>query len=157
MFDIGFDCVPNEFARVKSKDRDFGLHKDDLADDGNPVQFNAFEPFGYLPDLNGKFVMYRKVVPITFSLTFLPFSYSDVALKRFLIHCMDPNGSVEIDQMTVNCSETAVITFTEGMIQGAQPGVGASGDGRMTNQTYSFMFSSMKSQGYESRWSAMKE
>ena len=151
MRDLSFGVVPSAFATFTASGETVTVYKADLSDQGTPMQYEPAEVSGYVPDLNGGFVVYRKPAPILFSFTLLPYTHSDVKLINFLYKCISQSDSPQIDQAVVNVSETAVITYTDGTLISGIPGVGANNEGRMESHTYRFMFGGMKMQGYKVR------
>lgn len=151
MRDLSFGVVPSAFATFTASGEFITINKADLSDQGTPMQYEPAEVSGYVPDLNGEFIVYRKPAPILFSFTLLPYTPSDCDLIDFLYCCISRGDSPQINQAVVHVSESATITYTDGTLLSGIPGVGANNEGRMESHTYRFMFGGMKLQGYNER------
>ena len=137
----------------------------EFSDEGTPMEFPDLETCGYAMTMNGELVTWTKPSPITFSITVIPGSKSDEAMRNLLYlghvggrrgKAID-QGSVYIESCTVTVpsisTETtgAIVgqakklqfTFKNGRLTGGRPAIGSNAEGKMSANTYRFVFESV--------------
>lgn len=130
--------------------------------EGTPIEFPDIETCGYEMTMNGELVTWTKPAPITWNVTVIPGTNSDVALRNLLYagHVGGKKGR-PIDQTYVRI-ETAVLevpsittngivsaagslkfTFENGRLTGGPTAIGSNAEGKMSPRTYKFVFESV--------------
>ena len=134
----------------------------EFSDEGTPIEFPDSEVCGYAMTMNGELVTWTKPSPITWSLTVIPGTKSDVALRNLLYagHVGGRKGKA-IDQGYVHISSatlsvpsttsngvissagTISFTFENGRLSSGPTAVGSNAEGKMSARTYKFVFESV--------------
>ena len=130
--------------------------------EGTPIEFPDIETCGYEMTMNGELVTWTKPSPITWNVTVLPGTNSDVALRNLLYagHVGGRRGQ-PINQSYVHIS-SAVLTvpsintkgiitaagkltfkFLIGRLSGGPMAIGTNNEGKMSPRTYKFVFESV--------------
>ena len=131
--------------------------------DGTPIEFPDLETCGYEMTMNGELVTWSKPSPITWNVTVIAGSNSDVAMRNLLYagHVGGRKGkaisqsyvhietaTLEVPSITSNgivSSATGLkFTFTNGRLTAGPTAIGANGEGKMAPRTYKFVFESVK-------------
>ena len=133
--------------------------------EGTPIEFPDIETCGYEMTMNGELVTWTKPAPITWNVTVLPGTNSDVALRNLLYagHVGGRRGK-PINQKYVRIStamlyvpsidSNGIVTsygginfvFTNGRLSGGPMAIGANNEGKMSPRTYKFVFESVSAQ-----------
>lgn len=117
----------------------------DFMDDANPVEFPDVEVSGVGVNLNGNMIRYAKPNVIMMSVTVIPFSDSDNALrsmwKAYRVQGGVNNGDIWKSPITatINCAH-GDISLTNGTFVSGPGGPSSTGEGKMQGRTYTFAF-----------------
>lgn len=139
----------------------------EFSDEGTPVEFPDLEVCGYAMTLNGELVTWTKPSPVTFAITVIPGSSSDVGMRSILYagHVGGRRGQainqtavhIEAATLTVPSVTTNGIvvaggkqrfTLTNGRLYSGSPGIGSNSDGKMSAKTYRFVFESIRNSSF---------
>lgn len=136
----------------------------EFSDEGTPIDFPDLETCGYSMTMNGELVTWTKPTPITFRVTVIPGSKSDVALRNVLYagHVGGKKGkainqsfvyiasaTLTVPQMGLNTNGVVGqgakrnFTFHNGRLTGGNPAISSNAEGKMTARTYNFVFESV--------------
>lgn len=133
----------------------------EFSDEGTPIEFPDIEVCGYAMTMNGELVTWTKPTPITWSLTVIPGSNSDVALRNLLYagHVGGRKGKaiaqdyVHISSATLSVpsattfgivtANTVNFTFEHGRLSSGPTAIGSNAEGKMSARTYRFVFESV--------------
>ena len=136
----------------------------EFSSDGTPIEFPDLETCGYEMTMNGELVTWTKPAPITWNVTVIPGSNSDVALRNLLYagHVGGRRGKaidqsyvritsavLEVPSITTNDSVVSAakklkFTFANGRLTGGPTAIGSNAEGKMSPRTYKFVFESVK-------------
>lgn len=140
----------------------------EFSDEGTPVEFPDLEVCGYAMTLNGELVTWTKPSPVTFTITVIPGSESDMRLRSILYagHVGGRRGqpvsqafviiqtanlwvpSVYSNNSIVSGAGGQNFTLSNGRLYSGSPGIGSNAEGKMSAKTYRFVFESIRnSQG----------
>ena len=134
----------------------------EFSDEGTPIEFPDIETCGYAMTMNGELVTWTKPTPITWSLTVVPGSQSDIALRNLLYagHVGGRKGraisqsyvhitsaTLEVPGITsygiVSANGNVNFTFEHGRLYGGPTAIGSNAEGKMSARTYKFVFESV--------------
>lgn len=134
----------------------------EFSDEGTPIEFPDIEVAGSAMTMNGELVTWTKPTPITWSLTVIPGSNSDVALRNLLYagHVGGRKGKaiaqdyVHIASATlevpsasswgiVTTNSNLKFTFSQGRLTSGPTAIGSNAEGKMSARTYKFVFESV--------------
>lgn len=149
MIDISFTGAS---VSVKQGNRQTVIRE--FSDEGTPIECNEIEVTGSAVTLNGQLILWRKPNAYVVSLTVIPRSDNDAALRAMLHDAhVSPGNVVKVSQL--NASLTIVAPkinesgsqvkgdswkFTNGRIVGGPTGPSSSSEGKMSARTYTFVF-----------------
>lgn len=131
--------------------------------EGTPIEFPDIETCGYEMTMNGELVTWTKPAPITWSITVIAGSNSDVALRNLLYagHVGGRRGraisqeyvristaTLDVPSITsngiVSQAGSLKFTFTNGRLTGGPTAIGSNNEGKMSPRTYKFVFESVR-------------
>ena len=131
--------------------------------EGTPIEFTDIETCGYEMTMNGELVTWTKPTPITWNLTVIAGSNSDVVLRNLLYagHVGGRKGQaisqsyVHIKTATLvipSISSSGVVTnageqkftFSRGRLTAGPSAIGSNAEGKMLPRTYKFLFERVK-------------
>ena len=136
----------------------------EFSDEGTPMEFPDLETCGYSMTMNGELITWTKPAPITFSITVIPGSKSDGALRTLLYigHVGGKAGRPisQTDVFIASCTLTVPaitnanspiigqsvkrkFTFKNGRMTSGRPALGSNAEGKMSANTYRFVFESV--------------
>ena len=137
----------------------------DFSDEGTPIEFPDLEVCGYAMTMNGELVTWTKPSPITWSITVIPGSNSDAALRNLLYagHVGGKKGNAIAQNFVIISSATLSIPsittngvvsragvmnfqFANGRLTSGSPAIGGNAEGKMSARTYKFVFESVSLQ-----------
>ena len=135
----------------------------EFSDEGTPIEFPDIEVCGYAMTMNGELVTWTKPSPITWSLTVIPGTNSDVALRNLLYagHVGGRKGkaiaqdyvhistaTLEVQSATtygiISANSGLSFTFENGRLSAGPTAIGSNAEGKMSARTYRFVFESLK-------------
>lgn len=130
--------------------------------EGTPIEFPDIETCGYEMTMNGELVTWTKPAPITWNVTVIAGSNSDVALRNLLYagHVGGRKGkavsqsyvristaTLEVPSITTNgvvsSAGSLKFTFENGRLTGGPTAIGSNAEGKMSPRTYKFVFESV--------------
>lgn len=133
----------------------------EFSDEGTPIEIPDIEVASSAMTMNGELVTWTKPNPINFSITVIPGSASDNALRNLLYagHVGGRKGKainqeyVHIDTATLevpNIYTNGIVTqaknlkfvFANGRLTAGPMGIGSNAEGKMSPRTYKFVFES---------------
>ena len=128
----------------------------DLSDEGTPIGFGDIQPVHTSKTLNGKLLAWHAQTTPEFTLSVIPNSDSDKALRALLMSSVvHPNGKPrELNDIllkkavltipghagTEGVSSSRTYTFTDGFLVGGMAAIGSNQEGRMVNGTFRFQW-----------------
>lgn len=127
----------------------------DFVDNRNPVEFQDVDVSNVEWSCNGRMIRTIKPAGIMMSVTVIPGSKSDIALRKLFKESFS-NGGAGADTAKANEAITANIVlanagnsgetydFADGTIIAGPAGPSVSGNGKMGGNTYTFMFETLK-------------
>lgn len=130
-----------------------------FSDEGTPFEFNEIEVTGSALSLNGEVIFWSKPVAYAASVTVIPHSDEDDALRKLLeaSHVRFSGGSTKaVDPANVNTSLTLkcphidgagqsfkMYSYTNGRIVSGPTAPSTSPEGKLSARTYTFVFEQM--------------
>ena len=131
--------------------------------EGTPIDFPDIETCGYEMTMNGELVTWTKPAPITWSISVIAGSNSDVALRNLLYagHVGGRKGkgitqsyvristaALEVPSITTNgvvssTGKKLTFTFENGRLTSGPTAIGSNAEGKMSPRTYKFVFESV--------------
>ena len=136
----GFGGAVNIFA---SKSFPVGLYIDQFADDTDPWDLPDLQIADKAMGLNGDLIIWSKPQPITFSVSVIPGSFSDVNLAILLEANRVGRGKIGArDVITLNVIFPAgnFIILQQGAITDGPPASSVASSARLKSKTYKFAF-----------------
>lgn len=138
----------------------------EFSDEGTPIELPDIEVASSAMTMNGELVTWTKPSPINFSITVIPGSASDNALRNLLYagHVGGRKGkaieqsyvhissatlevpSIYTNDSAVNTAKNLKFTFSNGRLTAGPMGIGSNAEGKMSARTYKFVFESVKYQ-----------
>ncbi len=134
----------------------------EFSDEGTPIEMPDIEVASSAMTMNGELVTWTKPTPITFSITVIPGSASDNALRNLLYagHVGGRKGKaiqqsyVHINTATlevpaiytngiVSQAGKTTFTFANGRLTSGPMAIGSNAEGKMSARTYKFTFESV--------------
>lgn len=131
-----------------------------FSDEGTPFEFNEIEVTGSALSLNGELITWAKPVAYAASVTVVPMTSEDEALRKLLIaskvkYSKGNTVAVNTDAVTVtmnasipklnnNGSAYRGFMFTNGRIVSGPSAPSSSAEGKLSARTYTFVFEGMK-------------
>lgn len=126
-----------------------GVQIEDFADDANPIEFQNTEVSGVGVNLNGNMIRYAKPNVIIASVTVLPNSGSEAALRALMKKYRVQAGNNAHGQwetpldLKITTQTGQSWHFSNGTFVSGPGGPGSSADGKMQGRTYTFAFVTM--------------
>lgn len=137
----------------------------EFSSEGTPIEFPDLETCGYEMTMNGELVTWTKPTPITWSVTVIAGSNSDVALRNLLyaghvggrrgkpisqtyVHITSAELTVPsiMSNGVVSSNGKTTFSFANGRMTGGPTAIGSNAEGKMSPHTYKFVFESVKAQ-----------